>query len=64
MGSTNDKQVDMGSIFLHGAAAMTSAIPQPHEIVWTCPREPLPPHIQGRVPEAVWAATFDAVRHV
>ena len=38
-----------------------STIPRPEEIVWTCQRAPLPPQLAGRVPDAVWAATFDAV---
>ncbi len=42
-------------------AARVRTIPRPEEIVWTCQRAPLPPQLAGRVPDAVWAATFDAV---
>ena len=61
MGSTNDKRVGHGAIFMKGGGAIASTIPRPEEIVWTCQRAPLPPQLAGRVPDAVWAATFDAV---
>ena len=46
---------------MKGGGAIADTIPRPEEIVWTCQRAPLPPQLAGRVPDAVWAATFDAV---
>ena len=33
----------------------------PRQIVWTCARNPAPVLLAGRVPDDVWASTFDAV---
>jgi len=62
MGSTNDKTVDMGAVFLRGGAAMAKAVPGIDDIVWTCPRQPLPLQFEGRVPEDLWVATYDSLR--
>jgi hypothetical protein len=60
MGSTNDTTTRIGMGFMGGGNADT--IPKIDDIVWTTPRQPLPMQLQGRVPEAEWVATFDALR--
>ena len=61
MGSTNDKAVKIGAIFASGARAVAKTVSTVDQIVWTSPKSPMPAQLAGRVPEDVWAATFDAV---
>ena len=47
----------LGSMLTGNLAAM---VPKVEEIVWTFGRSPAPELLAGRVPDDVWASTFDA----
>ena len=61
MGSTNQQTPNIGAVMIRGSGALAAAIPKIDEIVWTCSRSPVPVMLAGRVPDDVWASTFDAV---
>ena len=56
MGSTNDKRVGHGAIFMKGGGAIASTIPRPEEIVWTCQRAPLLAYRQRRLLPLLFSA--------
>ena len=62
MGSTNQQVPANPAAILFGAPnAMAAMIPKIEEIVWTNGRTPVPMLLAGRVPDDVWASTFDSV---
>lgn len=62
MGSTNRKFAKVSDIMMRGHTAMSEAMPKVEDLIWTANRSPVPPPFAGRIPEDVWAQTFDAVQ--
>ena len=60
-GSTNQNVPSHVSLMTNTSKALIAAMPKVEELVWTNGRSPLPILLQGRVPDDVWASTFDAV---
>ena len=62
MGFNNQRAPTLGSLLTGGPSALAATMPKLEEVVWTCGRSPPPVLLAGRVPDDVWASTFDAVK--
>lgn len=60
-GATNNVSPPIGQMMMRPGAAIAKAMPSGDQIVWTLPRSPVPPQLEGKVSDSMWAATWDKV---
>ena len=60
-GSTKPPPSNPYAVVFGGAAAVAKMMPKIEEATWSCAKSPAPALLAGKVPDDVWASTFDAV---